>query len=79
MHIWCMRYEAKHAYFKHLAQVTGNFKNIMKTLSTRHQHYMCLQLAEPSCFLDRMKVTVGKSAFIYLLVLAIHVAYNNYE
>ncbi|XP_040071459.1 uncharacterized protein LOC115308493 [Ixodes scapularis] len=34
---WCMRFEAKHQYFKGLALKTKNFLNITKTLSTRHQ------------------------------------------
>ena len=46
----CMRYESKHAYFKHLA---GNFKNILKTLAIRHQRYACLQLLEPSLYLKQ--------------------------
>lgn len=36
---WCMRFEGKHAYFK-----TKNikcFKNLPKTLSLKHQKYMC--------------------------------------
>ncbi|KAL1472342.1 hypothetical protein MTO96_039402 [Rhipicephalus appendiculatus] len=34
---WCMRFEAKHQYFKALASRTMNFKNICKTLAQRHQ------------------------------------------
>ena len=33
VHVWCMRYEAKHSYFKQLVRVTENFKNMLKTLS----------------------------------------------
>lgn len=50
-HIWCMRFEAKHHYFKYLAKVLGNFKNIAKTLTYRHQRHMCYVLANPSAFL----------------------------
>ena len=39
-----MRFEAKHSYFKHIARVIGNFKNIPKTMALRHQHFMCYQL-----------------------------------
>ena len=46
-----MRYEAKHRYFKQLARVTGNFKNMPKTLAERHQHYMCYLLMEPSTYM----------------------------
>ncbi len=37
---WAMRYEAKHQYFKLLAQMMGNFINVPYSLSMRHQ---CLQ------------------------------------
>ena len=37
---WCMRFEAKHRYFKRLATYTGNYKNVAYTLATRHQGQM---------------------------------------
>ena len=41
---WCMRFEGKHNYFKDLAHHVKCFKNIAKTLATRHQHLMCSYL-----------------------------------
>ena len=38
---WTMRYEAKHSYFKKLAQNVGNFINVPWTLATRHQLWQC--------------------------------------
>src|SRR5258705_8025513 len=38
---WCMRYEAKHNFFKVLAGVVCNFKNIVKTMAFRHQLQLC--------------------------------------
>ncbi len=38
-HYWCMRFEAKHAYFKRLAKIANNFKNILLTLANRHQRF----------------------------------------
>ncbi|XP_060064737.1 uncharacterized protein LOC132545086 [Ylistrum balloti] len=35
---WCMRFEAKHSYFKQLALRVRNFKNINATLAQRHQN-----------------------------------------
>lgn len=40
---WCMRYEAKHKYFKQLQQNIGNFINVPFTLAIRHQEWHCLQ------------------------------------
>ena len=48
IYLWCMQYEAKHNYFKHLACVLGNFKNIARTLAEHHQQYMCYQMSEPA-------------------------------
>lgn len=37
IHFWAMRMEAKHQYFKRIANKTNNFVNIKKTLAQRHQ------------------------------------------
>lgn len=34
---WCMRFEAKHAYFKDLCNKLKNYKTLCKTLAYRHQ------------------------------------------
>ena len=36
-----MRYEAKNKYFKKIAEIIGNFKNIAKTVALHHQRSMC--------------------------------------
>lgn len=38
---WCMRYEAKHSYFKRLAAYMGNFTNVALSLGERHQTRSC--------------------------------------
>ena len=38
---WTIRYEAKHAYFKGLAQSMGNFINLPYSLAMRHQQLQC--------------------------------------
>lgn len=38
---WTMRYEAKHSYFKRLAQTMGNFINLPYSLAMRHQTLQC--------------------------------------
>ncbi len=54
--MWCMRCEAKHRYFKQIAKVIGNFKNIAKTVAQRHQRYMCYVLSNPSDYLKSEQV-----------------------
>lgn len=34
---WTMRFEAKHSQFKRIVRHTGNFKNILLSLATKHQ------------------------------------------
>ncbi len=43
MRHWTMRFEAKHNYFKKLAQNVGNFINVSWTLALRHQLWQCYQ------------------------------------
>ena len=60
-----MRYESKHRYFKQIAKVVGNFKNISKTLAFRHQRSMCYILSCPDRFLtDVMEVGPSKKQYL---------------
>ena len=43
MNCWCMRMEAKHSYFKRIAQV-GNFINLPYSVAVRHQRLLCANL-----------------------------------
>jgi hypothetical protein len=64
-----MRFEAKHSYFKKLANVIGNFTSVAQTLSYRHQHWMCYKLHTSSAnlgtFMEKgVQVGPGKNLFI---------------
>lgn len=37
IHLWTMRFESKHTYFKQCARKLHNFKNLSSTLAERHQ------------------------------------------
>ena len=65
-HIWCMRFKAKHHYFKYLAKVLGNFKNIAKTLTSS-------PVANPSAYLvDTVESGPGKfDMYMYALITII--------
>ena len=43
--LWCMRFEGKHQYFKKMAVVSNNHKNIALTLAKRHQMRQCWELS----------------------------------
>ena len=47
---WCMRMEAKNSYFKSIAQINCNFKNIALSVAKRHQRLMCSYLNEKDFF-----------------------------
>ena len=38
---WTMRFEAKHNFFKKMANNIGNFINLPYTLAVRHQYLQC--------------------------------------
>lgn len=38
--LWTMRFEAKHSFFKKVVHETQNFRNLLKTLSNKHQLMM---------------------------------------
>ncbi|XP_058637761.1 uncharacterized protein LOC131543945 [Onychostoma macrolepis] len=40
VNVWTMRFEAKHRFFKRVVRFTGNFKNVLLSLSTKHQMMM---------------------------------------
>ncbi|XP_030248211.1 uncharacterized protein LOC115566456 isoform X2 [Sparus aurata] len=42
--VWTMRFEAKHSFFKQVVRHTNNFRNVLLTLSTRHQMMMAYHL-----------------------------------
>ena len=41
---WCMRFEAKHAYFKDIVRRLKNCKNLPLTLAKRHQQMECADM-----------------------------------
>ena len=64
MHIWCMWFEAKHHFFKYLAKVLENFKNIAKTLIITSD--MCY-LGNPAFLVDTVETGTGKCTFVDML------------
>lgn len=55
LHMWCMRYEAKHNFFKRQLK---SFKNITKTLARKHQS--CMAMYQESFSKERLTVGPGK-------------------
>lgn len=64
---WTIRFEAKHSFFKKVVRDVNNFKNILLTLATRHQHMLAYFLDMPSLF--KLPVEVGCVSLVSLVIL----------
>ena len=60
IHLWTLRFEAKHSYFKRMLRFTGNFVNAAQTLATRHQ-MLNAYLLETGVFEPEMQCTYDSS------------------
>ncbi|XP_046848487.1 DNA polymerase zeta catalytic subunit-like isoform X2 [Xenia sp. Carnegie-2017] len=68
---WCMRYEAKHSYFKRLASYLGDFTNVALSLAERHQTRSCYLGNQPIAKkpkIDSAKEIVAKDSEHYYLL-----------
>lgn len=59
VHYWSMRFEAKHGFFKRLAHITCNFRNICKTMAFRHQMLLCYNLLCEHIFTHHKEIGPG--------------------
>lgn len=59
---WTIRFEAKHSFFKRVVHDSHNFRNILLTLSTKHQLTLAYHLDLPSLF--RPDLEVGHTAVV---------------
>lgn len=64
VHLWTMRFEGKHSFFKRVVHDTQNFKNILKTLANRHQHMMAYSLSAPAFFKPHQKTSSISSVMV---------------
>lgn len=59
---WTIRFEAKHSFCKRVVHDSHNFRNILLTLSTKHQLTLAYHLDLPSLF--RPDLEVGHTAVV---------------
>ena len=59
----CTRFESKHQRSKKLIHVTGNYKNVPKTLAMRHQHDVAFRLMK---HLNDSNLEIGSGSVIVL-------------
>lgn len=58
--LWTMRFEAKHSFFKKVIHDAHNWKNVLLTLSSKHQQMMALHLDRQKVFAPRLYVECVK-------------------
>lgn len=61
-HLWTLRFESKHQYFKNIIRHSPNFKNVLKSLSKKHQLLQALHSSQDSLFHDSI-LTVDSVLF----------------
>jgi len=69
--LWCLRFEAKHQYFKKIANGQNNFRNICRTFADRHQSQQCWEFTSLDLF-HQDEETAGLSA-VLLRCLPVHI------
>ena len=64
VHVWTMRFEGKHRFFKKVVHDTLNFKNVLKTMATRHQHMIAYHLSSAAFFRPHVQTSRSDSVLI---------------
>lgn len=54
--LWTMRFEAKHSFFKKVVHDTKNWKNVLLTLSSKHQQMLAYHLDRRNLFKAKLYV-----------------------
>ncbi|KAK2845982.1 hypothetical protein Q7C36_010836 [Tachysurus vachellii] len=67
LHMWCMRYEAKHKFFKTQLK---SFKNITKTLAKKHQSCMAMHWE----YFSQYRLTLGPGKMVELSGLKVELS-----
>ena len=54
-HLWTLRFESKHRYFKSIIRHSPNYKNVLYSLSNKHQLLQILNTSSEVLFSDTIK------------------------
>lgn len=57
-HLWTMRFESKHKYFKEIIRHSPNFKNVLFSLAQKHELKKALSLTNSKCYDDLTLVSL---------------------
>lgn len=64
VHLWTMRFEGKHRFFKRVVHDAQNFKNILKTMAVRHQYMIAYHLSSGSFFKPKIQTSAVNSVSV---------------
>ena len=76
--LWCMRFEAKHQYFKRIAGGLNNYKNICRTLAERHQMKQCWEYSSLDVFHQQEEHEGLSSVYLNSLPVSVQRALRNF-
>ncbi|XP_034546085.1 uncharacterized protein LOC117817472 isoform X1 [Notolabrus celidotus] len=68
---WTIRFEAKHSFFKKVVRDVNNFKNILLTLSLRHQLMLAYYLDVPNLFKPTVEVKGASNVSVDILTASV--------
>ena len=68
---WTFRFEAKHSFFKKVVRDVNNFKNILLTLSLRHELMLAYYLDTPNLFKPNVEVKGVSNVSIDILAASV--------
>jgi len=64
--MWVMRFEAKHGYFKRLAHIVCNYRNVCKTLACRNQMRQAVTWWKPTPVEHELQIGTGRETILSL-------------
>ncbi|KAK0151756.1 hypothetical protein N1851_006856 [Merluccius polli] len=67
VHLWTMRFEGKHCFFKRIVHDTQHIKNVLKTLANRHQHILAYYLSALTFFKPHQQTSNVSSVMLSVL------------
>lgn len=68
---WTIRFEAKHSFFKKVVRDVNNFKDILLTLSLRHQLMLAYHLDMTTLFKPRVEVKRASNVSVDMLASSV--------
>lgn len=66
-HLWTLRFESKHSYFKNCIRHSPNFKNVLYSLTKKHQLLQCLNESQEGVLFNEKAIVTDEKIYTNLL------------